>query len=107
MIKLHVKQRRLPWWLRGKESTCQCRAHRFDPWSRKIPPAAEQLSPCARTTDPGLESPEAPSTEPMCHNDWSACNQDPVLHSKTCHCNEKPVQLSRDESPLSATTESI
>ena len=21
----------LPWWLSGKESTCQCRRHRFDP----------------------------------------------------------------------------
>ena len=27
----------LPWWLSGKESTCQCRRHRFDPWVGKIP----------------------------------------------------------------------
>ena len=26
----------LPWWLSGKESTCQCRKHRFNPWVRKI-----------------------------------------------------------------------
>ena len=29
-----------PWWLSGKESTCQCRRHRrleFDPWIRKLP----------------------------------------------------------------------
>ena len=26
-----------PWWLCGKESACQCRGHRFDAWSRKIP----------------------------------------------------------------------
>ena len=29
-----------PWWLRGKESACQCmkgRRHRFDPWVGKIP----------------------------------------------------------------------
>ena len=25
------------WWLSGKESTCQCRRHRFDPWVRKTP----------------------------------------------------------------------
>ena len=25
------------WWLRGKESTCQCRRCRFDPWVGKIP----------------------------------------------------------------------
>ena len=30
---------RLPWWVRGKESACQCRGHRFDPWFRKIPHA--------------------------------------------------------------------
>jgi len=27
----------LSWWLCYKESTCQCRRHRFDPWDRKIP----------------------------------------------------------------------
>ena len=27
----------LPWWLSGKESTCQCRRPGFDPWVRKIP----------------------------------------------------------------------
>ena len=25
------------WWPNGKESTCQCRSHRFNPWVRKIP----------------------------------------------------------------------
>ena len=27
----------LPWRLSGKESTCQCRRHSFDPWVGKIP----------------------------------------------------------------------
>ena len=40
-----------PRWLSGKESTCQCRRHRFDPWSGRIPHAAGQLSPCATTTE--------------------------------------------------------
>ena len=44
----------LPWWLSDKESACQCRRHRFDPWSGKIPHAMEQLSPCATTTEPVL-----------------------------------------------------
>ena len=26
-----------PWWLSGKESICQCRKLRFDPWAGKIP----------------------------------------------------------------------
>ena len=27
----------IPRWLRGKESTCQCRRHGFDPWAGKMP----------------------------------------------------------------------
>ena len=27
----------LPWWLSGKEPTCQCRRRGFDPWVGKIP----------------------------------------------------------------------
>ena len=27
----------LCWWLRGKESACQCRRLRFNPWMGKIP----------------------------------------------------------------------
>ena len=26
----------IPWWLSGKESACQSRGHRLDPWSGKI-----------------------------------------------------------------------
>ena len=44
----------LPWRLSGKEPTCQRRGHRCDLWSRKIPHAAEQLSPFATTTEPVL-----------------------------------------------------
>ena len=45
-----MKQKGLPWWLTGKESTCQSRRHRFETSSGKIPHAKEQLSP-------SLESP--------------------------------------------------
>ena len=48
------RERGLPWWRSGGESTCQCRGHGFEPWSGKIPHAAEQLSPCATTTEPAL-----------------------------------------------------
>ena len=47
------------WWCSGYKSTCQCTRHGFEPRSGNIPPAAEQLSPCATTT------------EPTCHNFWS------------------------------------
>ena len=53
---LRVKTRRkrdqsgVPWWSSAQESACQCRGHRFDPWSWKILHAIEQLSPCVTTT---------------------------------------------------------
>ena len=40
-----------PWWLSGRESTCQCRRQESAPWSGKIPHALEQLSPCT-TVEP-------------------------------------------------------
>ena len=42
----------LPWWRSGCESACQCRAHGFEPWSGRIPHAAERLGPWATTTEP-------------------------------------------------------
>ena len=44
----------LPLWRSGLESTCRCRGHGFEPWSGKVPHAAEPLSPCATTTEPAL-----------------------------------------------------
>ena len=41
----------LLWWLSGQESACQCRRHEFDPRSRKIPRAAEQLTPRVSTVE--------------------------------------------------------
>ena len=43
----------LPQWLSGKESPWQCRRHGFDPWSRKIPQAAGQLSLYTTAIEPG------------------------------------------------------
>ena len=34
-----------------KESARQCRGRAFNPWSRRIPQATEQLSPCTTTTE--------------------------------------------------------
>ena len=57
----------------------QCRGHRFDPWSRKIPHATEQLSPCATAIEPvghnywgcKLSGLRATTTKPMCCSYWS------------------------------------
>ena len=55
--------RGLPWWSSGYESTCQCRGHRFNPWSRKIPHAAGQLSLRAATTEARVPGAHAPQQE--------------------------------------------
>ena len=44
----------LPWWLSGKESTCQCRRRGLDPRSGQIPPAAGQQSLYTAATGPEL-----------------------------------------------------
>ena len=73
----------LPSWCSGWESACQCRGHGFEPWSGKIPHAAEQLGPWATTTEP--------------------MRLEPVLHNKRGRNSERPVH--RDEEwPLLATT---
>ena len=36
----------LLWWSSVYKSACQCRGHRFNPWSRKISPTSGQLRPC-------------------------------------------------------------
>ena len=81
---------RLPWWLSGKESTCQWRRHRFDPWSRNILHAAEQLCPCALSTEPVLESPGAASTEPLHCTYWSLSNLEPVLQTREAPHTRSP-----------------
>ena len=44
----------LPWWLSGKESSCQFIRHRFSPSSRKILHAMKQLRPWATAIEPVL-----------------------------------------------------
>ena len=67
----------LPWWLSDKAFTCQCRRYGFDPWSRKIPYALKQLSPCTTATE--LQRPRSTTAE--AHAPWSSCSQ-----------QEKPLQ---------------
>ena len=44
----------LPWWLSDKESACQHRRQGFNPCSRKIPRAMEQLSLYTTNIEPVL-----------------------------------------------------
>ena len=61
-VKTHVPG--LAWGLSGKESACQFRRLRLDPWFRKISYAMEQLHPftitCSRAQEPQLLKPTCP-----------------------------------------------
>ena len=87
---LHPIQSRLPtgfpWWRSGWESACQCRGHGFEPWSGKIPHAAEQLGPWATTTEP--------------------VRLEPLLCNKRGRDSERPTHGDEDWPPLAATGES-
>ena len=76
----------LPWWRSGWESACQCRGHGFEPWSGKIPHAAEQLGPWATTTEPE--------------------RLEPVLCNKRGRNSERPVHCDEEWPPLATTRES-
>ena len=76
----------LPWWRSGWESACQCRGHGFEPWSGKIPHAAEQLGPWATTTEPA--------------------SLEPVLCNRRGRDSERPAHRDEEWPPLAATRES-
>ena len=94
----------LRWWHSGLESTYQCRGHRFKPWSRKIPYAMEQLSVCATTTEPALQSTQATTTEPRATT-TEAYAPRAMLRNKRSHHNEKPACRNEEQPPLTATRE--
>ena len=73
-------------WRSGWESACQCRGHGFEPWSRKIPHAAEQLGPWATITEPA--------------------RLEPVLRKNRGRDRERPAHCDEEWPPLAATTES-
>ena len=37
LVDVHVDAYGFPWWLSGKESSCQCRRRGFNPWIGRIP----------------------------------------------------------------------
>ena len=86
ITQLLKRIRGLPWWRSGWESACQCRGHRFEPWSGKIPHAVEQLGPWATVTEPA--------------------RLEPVLRNKRGRDNERPAHRDEEWPPLAATRES-
>ena len=94
----------LPWWFSGKESTYECRRHRFHPWSRKIPHAvwsnqahAKQLLSqhsnnqelhLLKAVGPRAHAPQQVTTMKSPHN---ATREEPLLAAM----REKPKQQQR------------
>ena len=76
----------LPWWCSGWESACQCSRHGFEPWSGKIPHAAEQLGPWATTTE--------------------TARLEPVPCNKRGRDSERPAHRDEEWPPLATTRES-
>ena len=76
----------LPWWHSGWESACQCRGHRFEPWSGKIPHATEWLGPWATTTEPA--------------------RLEPVPRNKRGRDGERPAHRDEEWPPRATTRES-
>ena len=89
----------LPSWSSGKECTCQCREHRFDPWSRKIPRAMERLSLCSATTEPALWSPGATTTEAAGRQLLTPPALEPEVCNKRRHHSEKPEHRNQRVAP--------
>ena len=78
----------------GKGPACQCRRHRFNPWSEKIPHAVEQLSPCttaielcSKAEKPQLLKSTCPAA--MLHK-RSLCSEKPA------HCNSRGALTHRN-----------
>ena len=85
-VQIKTTMRGLPWWRSGWESACQCRGYGFEPWSGKIPHAAERLGPCATITEP--------------------VRLEPVLRNKRGRDSERPAHCDEEWPPLAATRES-
>ena len=86
ILRLKITHLGLPWWRSGWESACQCRGHKFEPWSGKIPHAAEQLGPWATIAEPA--------------------RLEPVLRNKRGRDDERPAHHNEEWSPLATTGES-
>ena len=86
--------------LSGKESTCQCRRHEFDPWSGWIPHAVDQLSPRATTVETVLWSPRAELLSPSAvtaeaHGPCSPCSTRKDAFALGLACNPRWPQLEK------------
>ena len=85
----------LPWWPRYYKSACQCRGHRLDPWSSKIPHASGQISPCATAAEAHApQSLRSAAREDTARSLLTERRVAPALcnQREPAHSNEDPAQ---------------
>ena len=96
-IFLILNQKRrlgLPWWLSGKEFTCQYRRHGFNLWSTRIPYAVDHQSPNM--------SPHATATEACVPQSLSSSTGEATaLRSLHMAMESSPHSLQLEEGPHS------
>ena len=93
---------RLIWWLSGKKKfACHCRRHGFDPWSRKIPQAMEQLSLCTTTTRPVLCRLVVATAEPTSQSLCSATREATTVSSPRTTTKSRPHSQQLEKIPNS------
>lgn len=95
----------LPSWCSGEDSACRYRGHSFDSWSGKIPPALEQLSPCATTLSPRTKALQVTTTEPVLHL-LKPVSLD-LCSAARRHRNEKPADHQREALHASTKTHEV
>ena len=90
---IHVK------WLSSKESACQCRRHRLNPWSWEIPHVAEQPGPGPQLSSLCSGAPERQLLKPA-HPRAHALQQASHRSKKPVHRNyKKPTRQRRPSTP--------
>ena len=69
----------------------------FNPWSRKSPHSAEQLSLCATTTEPALYSPRATPTKTHVPRAHALQQEKPTQQEAPAHCSQRKPMPSKED----------
>ena len=92
----------LPWWLSGKESTCQCRRWKFDPWVGKIP-----LRRKRQPTPAFLPGKSHGQKSPAGYSPWDSKESDETEHIYTQQVRRTLGSLPKALSPQQQNWESF
>ena len=86
----------LPWWLSGKESTCQHRRHGFNFWSREIPHAFEELNSCAEMRGGEKKKKRIRLEKPESNTDTDICGYVTSDQAPWTYGSERTITLGKN-----------